>query len=123
MKFGEKLKKIRAYRNLSQEDLATILGTSKQVISRYENNQRTPKITVAQEYAEKLNLPLDFLIDDNQDTPAEKLTTKNDDELSQKVKERPKLLELMNVLSNTSDEGLDTFINLAKMIDKEKSKD
>lgn len=63
--FGDKLKKIRIERELSQQQLADLLGTSKQVISRYETNQRTPKITVAQEYADKLNVPLNYLIDEN----------------------------------------------------------
>jgi transcriptional regulator with XRE-family HTH domain len=62
--FGDKLKKIRIERELSQQQLADLLGTSKQVISRYETNQRTPKITVAQEYADKLNVPLNYLIDE-----------------------------------------------------------
>lgn len=62
--FGTKLKKIRIEKNMSQDEMATFLGTSKQVISRYETNQRTPKITTAQEYAIKLNVPLIYLIDD-----------------------------------------------------------
>lgn len=62
--FGEKLKSIRLEKNLSQEQLADLLGTSKQVISRYETNQRTPKITVAKQYAEKLCIDLNYLIDD-----------------------------------------------------------
>lgn len=65
--FGEKIKEIRRERSLSQEQLAALLGTSKQVISRYETNQRTPKITVAQEYADKLGVSLSFLIDDSFD--------------------------------------------------------
>ena len=56
--FGTKLKKIRMEKNMSQDEMATFIGTSKQVISRYETNQRTPKITTAQEYAIKLNVPL-----------------------------------------------------------------
>lgn len=63
--FGEKLKKLRLERKMSQEQLATLLGTSKQVISRYENGQRSPKISIVQEYAEKLGVPLDYLIDNN----------------------------------------------------------
>lgn len=63
--FGEKIKLIRDKRNLTQEELAQLLDTSKQVISRYEKNQRTPKITVAQKYADKLNVDLSYLIDDS----------------------------------------------------------
>jgi SOS-response transcriptional repressors (RecA-mediated autopeptidases) len=70
-KFGDKLKQLRTERNMSQDELAALLDTSKQVISRYETNQRTPKITTAQEYADKLKVPLNFLIDnDVQELPS-----------------------------------------------------
>lgn len=63
--FGDRLKQIRLDRDMSQEELALLLGTSKQVISRYETNQRTPKITVANEYAEKLGVPLNTLLEES----------------------------------------------------------
>lgn len=63
--FGDKLKQLRLERNMSQEELAGLLGTSKQVISRYETNQRTPKITIAQKYAIQLGIPLNYLINDD----------------------------------------------------------
>lgn len=66
MTFGEKLKAIRENRKLSQEQLADILGSSKQVISRYENG-RNPNILVAKQFAEKLNIPIVNLVDDNVD--------------------------------------------------------
>ncbi len=65
MKFGDKLKEIRIQRGMSQEDFAKLLHTSKQVISRYETNQRTPKITIVQQYANMLHVPLMYLIDDD----------------------------------------------------------
>ena len=46
---------------MTQEELADLVGTSKQVISRYENNQRSPKLSVVQGYAEKLGVPVDVL--------------------------------------------------------------
>lgn len=66
MTFGEKLKAIRESRRMSQEQLADILDSSKQVISRYENG-RNPNILVAKEFAEKLNIPIVNLVDDNID--------------------------------------------------------
>lgn len=63
MNFGDKLKAVREDRNMTQDELATLLGTSKQVISRYETGQRIPKITVAIEYAEKLNIPAIYFTD------------------------------------------------------------
>ena len=66
MTFGEKLKKIRTDKGLSQDELAEILGTSKQVISRYETNQRVPKVTVVSDYAQKLNVSLTYLLNNNE---------------------------------------------------------
>ena len=65
MTFGSKLKQIRISMGLSQEDFAKKLNTTKQVISRYETEQRTPKITIAQSYADILGIPLNDLIDNN----------------------------------------------------------
>ena len=62
--FGDRLKEIRKERKLSQEELAKIPGTSKQVLSRYETNQRAPKITLAKEYADKLGVSLDYMLGD-----------------------------------------------------------
>ena len=59
-KFGLILKSIRQNMDLSQEEMATKLGTTKQVLSRYETGKRIPKISTVAEYAEKLNLPIDI---------------------------------------------------------------
>ena len=60
--FGHILRKTRYERRLSQEAFASMLGTSKQVISRYENNQRIPKITFVANIANKLDLPINYFI-------------------------------------------------------------
>ena len=70
MTFGAKLKNIRISMGLSQEEFAKKLNTTKQVISRYETEQRTPKITIAQEYADVLGISLHDLIDNNVDFPS-----------------------------------------------------
>lgn len=59
--FGERLKQIRRINGWSQEDLAAILNTSKQVISRYERGERSPKISTASEYAQALGISLNEL--------------------------------------------------------------
>lgn len=56
--FGKTLRAIRISRGMSQEKMAELLGTSKQVISRYETGQRRPTITVAADYAERLGITL-----------------------------------------------------------------
>lgn len=59
--FGDILRQLRISRGLSQDELAAILHTTKQVISRYETKQRVPKISVVAEYAERLGVPLALL--------------------------------------------------------------
>lgn len=67
MPFGSKLKKIRLSMGLSQEKFAQKLNTTKQVISRYETEQRLPKITIVYRYANLLGVSVDELLYDNED--------------------------------------------------------
>lgn len=60
--FAQVLREIRQKRGLSQEAMASLLGTSKQVVSRYELGQRTPKISTLKEWAKKLGVPEERLL-------------------------------------------------------------
>ena len=42
--FGDRLKEIRKRNNLTQEELATILGVSRSSVAKYEANERYPEI-------------------------------------------------------------------------------
>lgn len=61
MEFGDILKQLRKQRGLSQDELAALLGTTKQVISRYETKQRVPRLSVVAQFAAKLGVPLSAL--------------------------------------------------------------
>lgn len=63
--FGERLRAIRKEKGMSQDEFATLLGTSKQVLSRYEIGLRIPKITQVQQYAGRLNVSADYLMGDS----------------------------------------------------------
>ncbi len=76
--FGIKLKQIREARNMSQDEFANLLGTSKQVISRYETAQRTPKITTVYEYAQKLGVSLEELTGYETDSLEPAIEVKNE---------------------------------------------
>lgn len=60
--FGEKLKRLRKRRQMTQETLAQELSTSKQVISRYEKGIRTPSVEIANRYAVFFGVSLDYLM-------------------------------------------------------------
>ena len=68
--FGDRLRAIRKEKGMSQDEFAQMLGTSKQVLSRYEIGQRIPKITQAQEYAKRLNVSADYLMGDSAEEAA-----------------------------------------------------
>lgn len=63
--FGDRLREIRRETGLSQEEFAKKLGTSKQILSRYETKQRAPKITLIAEYADKLGVSLNYMLGDS----------------------------------------------------------
>ena len=60
MTFAQTLKRLRLERGLSQEELAHRLGTSRQVVSRYESGARVPKISTVAAFARALEVPLLF---------------------------------------------------------------
>lgn len=64
-RFSENLRRIRFERHMTQEEFATLLGTTKQNISRYESGAVSPKITTAQIIADKLGISLSELNGDD----------------------------------------------------------
>ncbi len=60
--FGEKMKAIREENKWTLEEMAQILGTTKQALSKYERGERTPKITAAAKFANILGVPLKELV-------------------------------------------------------------
>lgn len=60
--FGAKLKAIRLSRDMSQEDIANLLNTTKQTISRYETEVNSPRLDSVAEIAKRLNIDMTLLI-------------------------------------------------------------
>ena len=65
MKFNEKLTMLRQEKGMNMTEFAQLLGTSKQVIARYEKGENTPKITTVDHYAKVLGVSLQYLINEN----------------------------------------------------------
>ena len=62
MSFGLRLRQIRKELGETQDEFAARIGTSKQVLSRYESGQRTPKISLVEKYAQSLQVSVDYLM-------------------------------------------------------------
>lgn len=78
--FATRLRAIREARHYTLQEMADLLGTSKQVICRYENGQRTPKISVAADYAHRLQVDLLYLLGES-DTQQPPQTGQPDQEI------------------------------------------
>lgn len=68
MKIGDKLKKLRSSTELSQEELAKKLQTSRSSIGMIESNARTPTTDTLIKYAEFFDVSVDYLLGTTNDT-------------------------------------------------------
>lgn len=80
MKFREKLYIIRKERKMSQEDLAGIMGVSRQAVQRWEAGTASPDMSNLLAISEYFNVSLDSLLKEKEDlslneTTAEKSST------------------------------------------------
>ena len=67
--FAENMRRLRIERDLSQDALAERIGTSKQVLSRYETGARIPKISMVQKIADALGVSLSELTGKEENPP------------------------------------------------------
>lgn len=61
MSLGENIRKLRIERNISQTELANIVGCSDKTISAWENGTRIPRNLTLIKMADYFNISLDFL--------------------------------------------------------------
>ena len=70
MGFAENLRRLRKERNLSQEDLAELLGVSRQAVSKWEQGEGYPEVEKLLVLAGELDVSLDSLM--GRELPREK---------------------------------------------------
>ena len=102
--FADRLKEYRQANKLSQSELAAILRSSKQVISRYELRQRFPQAPTVTKFAERLGVDPAWLIGYDDEIP------KN---------ENPKRKYLMDKVAKADDRTLTKIDKLMRIIDDE----
>lgn len=72
-KFGEKLRKIRTSKNMTQEELATVLGSSKAYVWQLENKKNAkPSAELLLKIANHFGESPEFFLDDTQDEPSDR---------------------------------------------------
>lgn len=66
MGFGERLKKVRKLKGMSQQEVADQLGVTQQTIAQYERAESTPKLETIKKIAAALEVQYTDLFDDNE---------------------------------------------------------
>ncbi|PSL44643.1 transcriptional regulator with XRE-family HTH domain [Chitinophaga niastensis] len=62
MTFGQRVTIMRKQKNINQSELGTLIGTSGNIVSKYERDFITPSIDVAAKIAKALNVSIDYLV-------------------------------------------------------------
>ncbi|MDI6601641.1 MAG: helix-turn-helix transcriptional regulator [Thermoanaerobacteraceae bacterium] len=66
--FGDKLRKLRKERHLTQRELAAKLSISRSALSLYESNKREPDFATLKKIADFFDISLDYLLDREKDS-------------------------------------------------------
>lgn len=61
--FSQRIKEMRLARNMSQVELARLLGVTKQSVSNWENGNIQPSIDMLEKLARALSVSSDWLLD------------------------------------------------------------
>lgn len=89
MNLGEKIKKLRTEKGLSQDALGKAMGVHYTHISRYERNQSSPSIEALRKLAKAFGVSADYLLFDDLDKVA--LGNIHDSDLLQQFQELDRL--------------------------------
>lgn len=66
MAFADRLSFARKQKKVRQADLGKLVGTSGDIIGKYERGENTPSIEVAAKIADALGVTLDYLVKDGE---------------------------------------------------------
>lgn len=76
MAFADRLSFARKQKKIRQADLGKLVGTSGDIIGKYERGENTPSIEVATKIADALGVTLDYLVKDGEYEEVDKETLK-----------------------------------------------
>lgn len=74
MAFADRMSFARKQKKIRQADLGKMIGTSGDIVGKYERGENTPSIEVATKIAEALGVTLDYLVKDGEYEQVDKET-------------------------------------------------
>lgn len=109
-KFAHAVHARRKELGLTQEELAKRVGTTKQMVSKYELGQRSPKVVMANAFAAALETTLDELLD-----------TDKPDAVSEPESKQIRIVSGM--MAEMTDEEKDQIVEIVYLLSKKKRKE
>lgn len=107
MTMGDRLRELRLYKNLSQEEVAKQIGITRSAYSHYEINNRQPVYETLKKLAILFHVSLDFIIG-GEPVKAETQVT-------------PEAIEIIRILNNMDHDkrriSLDRMMAMIKQVD------
>lgn len=105
MAFADRLAFARKQKKIKQSDLGKTIGTSGDIIGKYERGENVPSIDVATKIADALGVTLDYLVKDGQYEQIDNDT----------LKKLKAIQELDNDTKNHIFATIDAFIKASKL--------
>lgn len=90
MSLGEKIRKLRLSKDITQKELADQLNVSFQTVSKWENNINEPDLASLKKIANIFNCPIDFFFEDDEEKINNSLENISKENESKEVKEETK---------------------------------
>lgn len=113
---GERLKKLRKEKKLTQLEFAKAIGVAESTMSLYENNKRQPDYVTLSKLADYYNVSVDYLLG-RVNNPGIKIISKED--LPEELAKYVDYIEILKEvdMSDISPEGLKKLIQAAKELE------
>lgn len=121
---GNRLKKLRLQKKLTQLQVAKLVNISEARYNLYENNRRQPDYNLLKDLAKVLDTTTDYLLG-NDDTTKTINTIIPDSELADKLNvlvESENAKVLFDKLGDLNEEELKQFVDIVNIIKKEDNK-
>jgi len=117
MKIGERMKEIRKSRGWNQDQVAKLLGVTRQAISHYERGIREPNYEMVEAFADRFNVTIDYLQgrDDNSIYYLSPEVAK----IAQDIHENKYLKELFDLAHDASPETLQKICEILIILKRE----
>lgn len=117
MDFAARLKELRLRKELSQNDLANILGLSKSTISMYERGEREPDFETLESIADFFNVDMNHLL--GNDDGSMYYLDPEVAEIAQAIKENPGKRALFDATRDVSKEDIEKVLQIINVITKD----